>query len=62
MEWRLRDFLQWTVDMYLMFDMGHPDVLPLTDLGIVWRANVGNVRLINDLLQVYARDWLLTLA
>ncbi|KAI8369315.1 DNA glycosylase [Radiomyces spectabilis] len=25
---------QWTVDMYLMFNMRHPDVLPVTDLGI----------------------------
>ncbi|KAI9260587.1 DNA glycosylase [Phascolomyces articulosus] len=24
----------WTVDMYLMMDLGHPDILPTTDLGI----------------------------
>ncbi|KAF7726255.1 hypothetical protein EC973_008965 [Apophysomyces ossiformis] len=25
---------QWTVDMFLMFNLCHPDVLPVTDLGI----------------------------
>lgn len=25
---------QWTVDMYLMFHLGRPDVLPVGDLGI----------------------------
>lgn len=27
-------FSQWTVDMFLMLNLGHPDVLPLSDLGM----------------------------
>ncbi|CAO3672686.1 unnamed protein product [Umbelopsis ramanniana] len=30
----VRGIGQWTVDMYLLFHLGHPDVLPLGDLGV----------------------------
>ncbi|KAI8582473.1 hypothetical protein K450DRAFT_227335 [Umbelopsis ramanniana AG] len=30
----VRGIGQWTVDMYLIFHLGHPDVLPLGDLGV----------------------------
>ncbi|KAL1928859.1 hypothetical protein VTP01DRAFT_2645 [Rhizomucor pusillus] len=30
----VRGIGQWTVDMFLMLNLGHPDVLPLSDLGV----------------------------
>jgi DNA-3-methyladenine glycosylase II len=32
---RVKGIGQWTVDMFLMFHLGRPDVLPVGDLGIV---------------------------
>ena len=51
---------QWTVDMFLMFHLGRPDILPVGDLGIrnAARAAYGLRKLPNaDRLKRLARPW-----
>ena len=51
---------QWTIDMFLMFHLGRPDVLPVGDLGIrnAARASYHLRKLPNpDRLKRLARPW-----
>ena len=50
----------WTAQMYLMFQLQRPDVLPLGDLGIVngfARVHGGGVRLTHDEMTARAEAW-----
>jgi DNA-3-methyladenine glycosylase II len=57
---RVRGIGRWTAEMFLMFHLLRPDVLPLDDLGLrkaVYIHYGGGDHVPNDAIRILARDW-----